>query len=126
MNKNTFKAGIYKQQYDYKSFSPTPVNVLFKWNDPQVDVLLEDATRYLGELNAYSRLVPDVDFFIQMHIYKEATTSRFVLKAPKQRWTKPFFPKKRLIQKRRDDWAEVQNYTKAMNYAVAELESLPL
>ena len=75
MNTQAFRSGTYKQQYQYKSFTPNPINKPFIWNDPLIDVLLEDATRLVGELNAYSHLIPDVDFFMRMHILKEATTS---------------------------------------------------
>src|SRR5258708_4522512 len=125
MKAQIFKSGTYTQQYQYKSFTPTPVNRHFEWRDPHINVVLEKATRSLGELNAYSKLVPNVDFFIHMHIIKEATTSSRI-EGTKTNIDEAVLPFDEIAPERRDDWLEVQNYTKAINHAIAALEKLPL
>ncbi|WP_250460373.1 Fic/DOC family N-terminal domain-containing protein [Microbulbifer litoralis] len=71
----SFEAGNWIQQYQYKSFDPVTINREWHWEDPVINTLLEKASRALAELDAFTLIVPDVDLFIQMHITKEANTS---------------------------------------------------
>jgi len=120
-----FKSGIYKQQYQYKSFLPSKVNQEWTWDDPRINVLLEKATQNIGELNAFSLIVPNVDLFIRMHILKEANTSSRI-EGTNTEIEDVVMDVESVIPEKKDDWQEVQNYVNAMNEAIKQLESLPL
>jgi len=120
-----FKSGVYRNQYQYKSFLPAKINLEWTWDDPQINVLLEKATQTLGELNAFSRIVPNVDLFIQMHILKEANTSSRI-EGTKTEMDDVVKDADAIVPEKRDDWQEVQNYVQAMNTAIKYLDTLPL
>ena len=120
-----FRSGSFQQQYQYKSFLPEKINREWTWDDARINVLLEQATRSLAELNAFTLIVPDVDVFIAMHITKEAnTTSRS--EGTRTELNEAILDEGEVSPERRDDWHEVRNYIEAMNDAVDELDRLPL
>lgn len=120
-----FSAGNWQQQYQYKSFSPSVINHGWEWLDPTVNILLEQASRALAELNTLSLMVPDVDLFIRMHIAKEANTSSRI-EGTQTQMDEAIMRKEQIAPEKRDDWQEVQNYIEAINVAIDELKSLPL
>ena len=126
MKLETFKAGHWQKRYQYKSFEPIPVNVEWTWEDPSINTLLENATRALGELNAFSLIVPDIDLFIQMHVVKEAQTSSKI-EGTQTGIDEALMKEEQIAPEKRDDWHEVQNLCAGNqhgNYGLTESASV--
>lgn len=130
MTNSKFTAGrkekhFYKKEHEYESFLPSIMNQGFDWEDRKITLLLDEARGLLGELNAYSILVPDVNFFIRMHVVKEATKSSKI-EGTKTEMDEAILPEQEISPEKRNDWHEVQNYIKAVEYAISRLNSLPI
>jgi Fic family protein len=125
MNISSFKGGNLVQRLAYKSFEPTYINTQWHLDNDAVALLLSQADQKLGELNAFSQLIPNVDFFIKMHVLKEGTKSSRI--EGTQTNIDEALQKEEFIQpEKKDDWQEVQNYVQAMNKAIADLDKIPL
>ncbi len=125
MDIKQFKAGSWIQQSRYKSFSPSKINIEWIVSDPQINQLLEEANLKLGELNAISAIVPDVNLFIKMHVLKEAVTSNKI-EGTRTNIEEAVLPERDIEPEKINDWEEVQNYVKAMNDAIDKLKKLPI
>lgn len=125
MKVEAFISGSYKQQYQYKSFTPVIINQEWGWDDPRINTLLEKATQEISELNAYSLIVPNIDLFITMHITKEANTSSRI-EGTQTNIDEVVGDQDQVPPEKRDDWREVQNYIRAMNEALSDLKDFPL
>lgn len=120
-----FQSGTLQQRFQYQSFRPTPINCAWNWNDATINTLLAEANRWLGELNAFSNILPDVDTYIRMHALKEANSSSRIEGTQTQMETAAR-PIEQVDPEKRDDWMEVHCYLDAMNHAIESLHRLPL
>lgn len=127
MNINNFKSGGYKIQDDYKTFLPTTVNHPWSWSDPEISILLEIASSELGSLNSFSDLIPNIDIYIEMHIKTEANKSNKI-EGTKTSIEEDLLPVEDIVPEKRDDYQEVQNYIKALNYGIKRvtIDDFPL
>ena len=125
MDIGKFKSGTIKKQFEYNSFLPELVNHDWLVDNAKINNLLSETDRKLGELNAFSMLIPDVDFFIKMHITKEATKSSRI-EGTQTSIEEALQNEENINPESRDDWQEVHNYIDAMNFAIGQLDKLPV
>lgn len=121
----SFHAGDYVSQGWYNSYQPNPINRNWVIDDMEIVNLLSKADRVVGRLDMFSEYVPNIDLFISMHVYKEATKSSNI-EGTQTKIEEALQDEEDVPLDKRDDWAEVQNYTYAMNQAIQHLQTLPL
>ena len=91
-------------------------------DDTKLDKLLAEANRQIGELNAYSLLIPNVDLYIKMHVKIEANKSSRI-EGTRTTVEEDLLDVTDINPEKRDDWEEVQNYVKATNYGVERIKN---
>jgi len=119
-----FKSGQYISQGYYKSFQPEFINRQLQVDNMEILQLLSQADRELGRLDMYSKYIPNIELFISMHVLKEATQSSKI-EGTQTNMDEALLEKEDLPLDKRDDWEEVQNYIKAMEWATEHLDKLP-
>ncbi len=93
--------------------------------DQTLTKLLENAAIKLGELNSFSKLVPNIDLFIQLYVTKEALISSRI-EGTQTNIDEALLDEFEVSPERRNDWKEVNNYIKVLYYTIDELEKLPV
>lgn len=122
----TFKAGhTQKHPTGYAYFLPQNINEQWVWEDQVINTLLEKAAIKLGELNSFAKLVPNIDLFIQLHVTKEAVVSSRI-EGTQTQMDEALLDEAEISPERKNDWHEVNNYIKALNQAIVELDTLPI
>lgn len=109
----------------YNYFMPTTINEAWIWEDQIINKLIEKAAIKLGELNSYSKLVPNIDLFIQLHVTKEAVVSSRI-EGTQTNMDEALLDEDEIAPERKNDWMEVKNYISALNAAIEELKALPI
>lgn len=122
MKLEEYKSGECVKMNDYKAFIPSKINYNWGWDDTKLDKLLAEANRQIGELNAYSLLIPNVDLYIKMHVKIEANKSSRI-EGTRTTVEEDLLDVTDINPEKRDDWEEVQNYVKATNYGVERIKS---
>jgi len=120
-----YEAGHFERQSGYEYFVPNKINGEWIWKTPKINSLIEKAAIKLGELNSFARLVPNIDLFIQLHVTKEAVISSRI-EGTQTNMNEALLPIEEIRPERRNDWQEVNNYIRAINEAIVELEELPI
>lgn len=109
----------------YQAFTPNPLPFEVNY-DELFRELLSKADQALGRLDGIAEIIPDVNFFIFMYVRKEAALSSQI-EGTKATFTDLLKAEAHIkdleIHK---DVDEIQNYIKAMNYGLKQLNSLPL
>ena len=121
----SYKAGKYILHKGYKPFLPSFINDDIDWKLGELSSLIQESSLWLGKLNSYSDLIPDIDFFIKMYATKEATNSNRI-EGTRTTFDDAISPIEQVKPEFRDDWHEVQNYLTAINYSIEKLNELPI
>ncbi len=120
-----FKSGHFVNQGFYKSFQPEMINRNWQIDNMDIIHLLGQADRLIGGLNTYAKRLPDLDLYLGMHVLKESTLSTKI-EGTQTNIEEAILNEEEVDDVHMNDWTEVNNYSRAMHWAINELDTLPI
>ena len=122
-----FRSGSTRRDAErgYTYFLPASINARFDIDVPVLVAQLEKTARRLAELDATSKMVPNLALFRQSFINNEAVLSSRI-EGTKTEMEDLFKKEAEVKPEERDDLLEVRLYIKALQEAVDALPTLPL
>ena len=123
-----YRAGRYVQQPGgYRAFIPKKLPPEPALNlDPRMQVLLSEADRAIGRLDAATELLPNPDLFVMMYVRKEAVDSSRIEGTQASLTDLLEFEAELRRRSTPPDVAEVSNYVTALNHGLERLTELPV
>lgn len=116
----TFQSGTYRNIKDFKAFIPSFINRDYTVSDGRILALLELAGRYIGELNAYSKNLPNIQSFLYMLALEEATISNKI-EGTRITVNEVLSPDEEILPEMRNEKTEVINYLNSLDYSYSRL-----
>lgn len=121
------RAGAYRQQREgYRAFIPAPFPPTDLAIDRELQIALSRADRALARLDGAASVLPDVDLFISMYVFREATLSSQIEGTQASLADVVEAQAKPPPAERRDAVREVDNYVQALHYGLGRLAELPV
>ena len=122
MRLEDYKAGKYVRNDNFKTFILSGINYNWtSWDDGELNKLLAEANREIGELNAYSLLIPDVDIYLKMFENLEIQKSSQI-EGSKTTLEENLTSKEHIAQDKEQDWEKAQKYEKALSTSKAKIK----
>lgn len=122
------RAGVYRRQpTGYRAFIPAaypPLDLVL--DDPEFLIALGKADRALARLDGAASVLPDVDLFIRMYVFQEATVSSQIEGTEATLADVVGAQADEPPAGQHDAIQEVENYVKAMRHGLGRLADLPV
>ena len=120
------RSGVYVKnmtgEAEYSSFCPAPLPPRLELNDDTLQLLIR-ANNNIAKLNTIAQYIPDVGIFVSMYVRKEALMSSQI---EGTQCTLEDILDPNLDISTNADAGDVINYIKAADFALGELDKLPL
>ncbi|MCL3781636.1 Fic family protein [Prolixibacteraceae bacterium JC049] len=109
----------------YKSFVPVFINSNFEWKDKHINMLLEQASIKVGELNIHATLAEDRSILIHHLLLREAIASN-LMEGIQSNFSSYFSQPPNANDEAYSSWLENYNYMNSVFWGVNELKRYPL